>query len=184
MHIQRVVAISGSHGKTTTSGMLVWALKQVGFSFSHMVGGRFAKDVLPLGSASDKSSWLILELDESDGTIGEFCPEITTALNCDLDHVDHYESRESLENAFVGLFERTSGTILVPEGSRLQALAEQVNGEKIGLYPRHENPADFLIANREAAIATASAMGADISKVNFDEFPGMGDNRFSLTLMD
>ena len=170
---KRVVAIAGSHGKTTTSGMLVWALKQVGFPFSHMVGGRFAKDVIPLGSASDKSPWLILELDESDGTIGEFSPEITTALNCDLDHVDHYPSQESLEDAFVGLFERTSGTILVPEGSRLQALAEQGNREKIGSYPSHENPADFLTANREAAIATAMAMGADVSKVNFDEFPGM-----------
>ena len=36
-----MVAVVGSHGKTTTTGMLAWALDQAGFEFSYMVGGRF-----------------------------------------------------------------------------------------------------------------------------------------------
>ena len=52
---KKVVAVVGSHGKTTTTGMLTWALDQIGFDFSYMVGGRFRNDVLAAGKASSKS---------------------------------------------------------------------------------------------------------------------------------
>ena len=78
----KTVAIVGSHGKTTTSGLLSWALRQINFNFSYLVGGRFKNDVLPIGNFQD-SPWLVVEVDESDGTIEKFTPDITVVLNCD-----------------------------------------------------------------------------------------------------
>ena len=172
---KRVVAIAGSHGKTTTTGMLVWALREIGFSFSHMVGGRFEADQLPMGSSAsaEESPWLILELDESDGTMDEFSPEITTVLNCDWDHVDQYNDPKSLEKAFTRLFEATKSAVIVPTGSKLEKLSGRIEGGLVRAFETSPEPADFLESNRNAAITTAHAMGVDISGVDFTKFPGM-----------
>ena len=103
---RKTLAVVGSHGKTTTTGMLVWALEQVGFPCSYLVGGCFRDESLPPGKFMRKS-WVILEVDESDGTIEAFSPTTTLALNCDWDHVDRYESSDSLATTFQGLFTRT-----------------------------------------------------------------------------
>ena len=96
---RKTLAVVGSHGKTTTTGMLVWALEQVGFPCSYLVGGCFRDESLPPGKFMRKS-WVILEVDESDGTIEAFSPTTTLALNCDWDHVDRYESSDSLPPPF------------------------------------------------------------------------------------
>ena len=76
---RKVLAVVGSHGKTTTTGMLVWALDQVGFPCSYLVGGSFQDGSLLPGKFR-RNSWVILEVDESDGTIEGFSPQITLAL--------------------------------------------------------------------------------------------------------
>ena len=172
---KRVVVIAGSHGKTTTTGMLVWALREVGFSFSYMVGGRFVGDQLPMGScdSGEKSPWLILELDESDGTMAEFAPEVTTVLNCDWDHVDQYSNPVSLEKAFTHLFEATKSAVVVPRESKLEKLSGNIGCELVRAFETAPKPAEFMASNRNAVITTAKAMGVDISGVDFTKFPGM-----------
>ena len=49
---KKVIAVVGSHGKTTTTGMLVWSLKKLGFDFSYLVGGRFTQDQFKPGEWS------------------------------------------------------------------------------------------------------------------------------------
>ena len=172
---KRVVVIAGSHGKTTTTGMLVWALREVGFSFSYMVGGRFVGDQLPMGScdSGEKSPWLILELDESDGTMAEFAPEVTTVLNCDWDHVDQYSNPVSLEKAFTHLFEATKSAVVVPRESKLEKLSGNIGCELVRAFETPPEPAEFMASNRNAVITTAQVMGVDISGVDFTKFPGM-----------
>ena len=67
---KKLIAISGSHGKTTTCGMLIDLFEQSGESSSYALGGLFADGKAP-GVWND-SEWLIAELDESDGTIDLF----------------------------------------------------------------------------------------------------------------
>ncbi len=108
----RLVAVCGSHGKTTTTAMLVHALRKSGFDAGYVVGGLFGDDALP-PAAAGSGEWVVAEIDESDGTIERFCPEITVATNLDWDHPDHYRTQEDLERTFRDLFERTRGTVLV-----------------------------------------------------------------------
>ncbi len=121
---QRLIAICGSHGKTTTCGMVISALAAAGADFGYVLGGLFRDTSLPPARASLGSDWLVAEVDESDGTIGGFSPEVTVAVNLDWDHPDYYRTEADLERVFADLFRRTRSLILIPSDSpRLRRLA-------------------------------------------------------------
>jgi len=107
---RRLIAVAGSHGKTTTCAMLVTALRSSGLDVGYVLGGLFADETLPPASRGS-SDWLVVELDESDGTIALFSPEITLCVNLDLDHCDRYVALSDIENVFQALAARTSGAL-------------------------------------------------------------------------
>lgn len=107
---KKLIAISGSHGKTTTCGMLIDLFEQSGARPSYALGGLFADGKAP-GVWND-SEWMIAELDESDGTIDLFSPEITLILNADLDHHSRYASEEAYREVFKALGSRTRGSVI------------------------------------------------------------------------
>ncbi len=109
---QRLVAVCGSHGKTTTSAMLATALMRAGFPCGYVLGGLVADDAFA-PAAAGTNGWVVAEIDESDGTIGRFSPEVTLTVNLDWDHPDHYRQLADLEAVFAGLFARTRQAVLV-----------------------------------------------------------------------
>ena len=125
---RRLIAICGSHGKTTTCGMVIAALEAAGEDFGYVLGGLFRDASMPPARATAGSDWLVAEVDESDGTIGGFSPEITVAVNLDWDHPDYYRSEADLERVFAELFRRTRSLILIPAGNaRLERLCRDVS---------------------------------------------------------
>jgi UDP-N-acetylmuramate--alanine ligase len=94
---QRSIVVGGAHGKTTTSAMIAYALREVGDDPSWIVGG-----VVPQlgGNAGAGSGWLVLEGDESDRSIGLLRPEIAIVTNVELDHHAAFASRAELEAFF------------------------------------------------------------------------------------
>ena len=126
---RKLVAIVGSHGKTTTTAMLITALHRAGFASDWVLGGLFNAgtgtppprgDELPPARASG-SGWVVAEVDESDGTIGGFAPEVTVVVNLDWDHPDHYARLADLEAAFAALLARTKGAIFLSDACPLSA---------------------------------------------------------------
>jgi UDP-N-acetylmuramate--L-alanine ligase/UDP-N-acetylenolpyruvoylglucosamine reductase len=107
---RRLIAVAGSHGKTTTCAMLVTALRSSGLDIGYVMGGLFADESLPPASRGS-SDWLVAELDESDGTIGLFAPEITLCVNVDLDHCDRYAELVDIEDVFRALASRTKSAL-------------------------------------------------------------------------
>ncbi len=107
---RRLIAVAGSHGKTSTCAMLITALREGGMDVGYVLGGLFADDAIP-PAGRGSSDWLVVEVDESDGTIDAFSPEITVCVNLDLDHCDQYENLGALESAFAALASRTSGVL-------------------------------------------------------------------------
>jgi UDP-N-acetylenolpyruvoylglucosamine reductase len=123
----RFVAVAGSHGKTTTTGMLIHALRKVEHPAGYISRGLFADSSAP-ASAGD-GDWLVAEVDESDGTIEHFSPEVTVVPNLDWDHADRYRNPAEIEAAFGRLFRRTVGCVFLPAGDAiLQRLAEENPG--------------------------------------------------------
>ena len=114
---RKLVAVCGSHGKTTTTAMLVTALRRAGFPAGYVAGGLFNDTTPP--AAAGSNDWVVAEVDESDGTIDGFQPEITVLVNLDWDHPDRYGSLAELEAAFVALCARTRGAVLVSDACPL-----------------------------------------------------------------
>lgn len=110
---KRLVAVCGSHGKTTTAAMLISALRKADFPTGYVLGGLFADGIPPARAGT--TDWIVAEVDESDGTIDGFAPELTLAVNLDWDHPDYYRSPEDLEAAFAALFQRTRRVVLLSD---------------------------------------------------------------------
>ena len=110
---RKLVAICGAHGKTTTTAMLATVLRQANFPAGVLVGGLLNDGTAPARAGANE--WVVAEIDESDGTIDGFTPEITVAVNLDWDHPDHYRRPEDLEATYAALFARTRGTVLVSD---------------------------------------------------------------------
>jgi UDP-N-acetylmuramate--alanine ligase len=97
-----VVAIAGSHGKTTTTAMTAHLLRAAGLDPTSVVGGRVP---LPDGDAGPlqlgRSEWAVAEVDESDGSFLAMRPVVAVVTNADPEHLDYYGSRERMLDAFV-----------------------------------------------------------------------------------
>jgi UDP-N-acetylmuramate--alanine ligase len=131
---KKVVAVVGSHGKTTTTAMIIHLMREMGSECGYVLGGLFADSSLPPARYDEANPWVVVEVDESDGTIERFEPYITVALNLDLDHVDQYASLEDLETTMARLFARTRYGVIVPKDSRLEAIAREVNIPEIRTF--------------------------------------------------
>ncbi len=143
---KKLVAVVGSHGKTTTTAMLVTALERAGFACDWIVGGLFHDHALPPARRST-GEWVVAEVDESDGTIGGFAPEVTLAVNLDWDHPDHYGELGELETAFGSLFAATRGAVFVSDICAISAGVVARGGLQAPVFS-FGRTGDFLYAVR------------------------------------
>ncbi len=94
----KTIAVAGTHGKSTTSALITHALREVGLDPSWIIGAPFADGVPSYGLG--KSSLLVIEADESDGTFLRYAPTVAVLNNIEADHMDFYQSLGRLEQAF------------------------------------------------------------------------------------
>ncbi len=107
---KRVVAVAGTHGKTTTSSLVAAALSGGGLQPSWIIGG----DIGGKGGANwGSGEWLVLEADESDGTFLTLGAECGVVTNIEPDHLEHYGGWPQLQQAFVDFVEAIGGPVFV-----------------------------------------------------------------------
>ncbi len=94
----RSLGVAGTHGKTTTTSMLMLILAEAGLRPSFVVGG----DVTDVGTGAQwtGSEWFVVEADESDGTHLELPLHGTILTNVEVDHLDHYGTFEGIVDGF------------------------------------------------------------------------------------
>jgi UDP-N-acetylmuramate--alanine ligase len=94
----RSLAVAGTHGKTTTTSMLMLILAEAGLRPSFVIGG----DVTDMGTGAQWTGgeWFVVEADESDGTHLELPLFGTILTNVEHDHLDHYGSFDALIDGF------------------------------------------------------------------------------------
>jgi UDP-N-acetylmuramate--alanine ligase len=95
---QRLIAVSGTHGKTTTTAMITWLFDQFDIPESHSIGTRVS--FAPSGSFSDEGQCFIYEADEYDRNMLQFRPEISLITSLDYDHPDIYRTVDDYKEAF------------------------------------------------------------------------------------
>ncbi|MDD2762444.1 MAG: UDP-N-acetylmuramate dehydrogenase [Opitutaceae bacterium] len=128
---RKLVAIVGAHGKTTTTGMLITALRRAGFPCGWLLGGLFNDESIPPGRL-DPGDWVVAEIDESDGTIDRFSPEITVLVSLDWDHPDYYGQAEQLTETFRRLVARTRRAVIFDPACAMSVRAAA--GAKVGIF--------------------------------------------------
>jgi UDP-N-acetylmuramate--alanine ligase len=88
------IAVAGSHGKTTTSGMIAFVLSELGEDPTFVVGGSLPQ--LGVNARSGSGRHVVVEADESDGSLVRLRPRIAVVLNVSHDHHDRYATRDEL----------------------------------------------------------------------------------------
>jgi UDP-N-acetylmuramate--alanine ligase len=94
----KLIAVAGTHGKTTTTAMIVWLFKESGLPVSYSVGAK-----LPfggMGQYEEGGKYFVYEADEYDRNFLSFYPELSLITGLDWDHQDIYPTQESYFEAF------------------------------------------------------------------------------------
>jgi len=94
----KLIAVAGTHGKTTSTAMAIWLFKQAGQPASYLMGGKISFGELAVLDTNSK--YFIYECDEFDRNFLSFYPEISLISGLDWDHPDIYPTRESYYEAF------------------------------------------------------------------------------------
>ncbi len=160
---KRLIAVAGTHGKTTTTAMLVWALRQLGVDPAFFVGGEVPG--LGAGQAAANAGWgtgewVIAEADESDGSFLDLKPEIAVVTNIEMDHHSRWGSVAELRAAF-GEFTAGARAVVRPEDADLEI--------ELAVPGQHN------LLNARAAVLAAAAAGFEPAKVaaTLADFPGV-----------
>jgi UDP-N-acetylmuramate--alanine ligase len=141
--LRRTIAVAGTHGKTTTSSMLVHALRGAGFDPGWLIGGSIG-DGLPNASWSD-GEWLVVEADESDRSMLSLNVEIAVLTNVELDHHATFRSLAELREAFSEFLALASGGIVMWDRPELLALSGAGDGRRSPALVSYDVPAPVLV---------------------------------------
>jgi UDP-N-acetylmuramate--alanine ligase len=181
--LRRLIAVAGTHGKTTTAGMLVHGLRGIGADPAFALGGELP-GAGPGGAAANagwgEGEWIVAEADESDASFLELSPEVAVVTNIELDHHSRWASRAELEAAFARFAEPATGLALGAE-SELDPLADAsdrvIRFDRASPGPAIELPVpgEHNVLNARAALAAVELAGLDVGGAAdaLKAFPGM-----------
>ncbi|HYH75666.1 MAG TPA: Mur ligase family protein, partial [Candidatus Saccharimonadales bacterium] len=106
----QMIAIAGTHGKTTTTAMTIWLFKQLGLPISYSVGAKMSFG--DMGEYNPESTYFVYEADEFDRNFLSFEPRMAIITGIDYDHPDIYPTLESYNQAFHEFLEQSEAAIL------------------------------------------------------------------------
>jgi UDP-N-acetylmuramate--alanine ligase len=118
--LRRCLAVTGTHGKTTTAAMLVQILRACGLDPAYVVGGELRGTGANAGWGTGE--WIVVEADESDRSLLRLSPEIAVLTNAELDHHSTYASRLDLEDTLREFMSRATLGAVVWDRPALRAL--------------------------------------------------------------
>ena len=99
MRIKYSIAISGAHGKTSTTSMIAQILNHAGLDPTVIIGGLLQG--LDTNALHGSGEFIVAEADESDGSFLKYAPAIAAVTNIDLEHLDFYKDIEDIKDNFV-----------------------------------------------------------------------------------
>lgn len=105
----KLIAVAGTHGKTTTTGMMTWALKKLGAEVSYSIGTTLSWG--PSGKFDPKSQYFVYECDEFDRNFLHFSPFLSLITSVEYDHPDTYPTEAEYFAAFSQFIKASDHTI-------------------------------------------------------------------------
>jgi len=187
----KLIAICGTHGKTTTTSMAVWALKQLGIPVSYSVGTTLSFG--PSGVFDPESKYFVYECDEFDRNMLHFEPALSLITSIDHDHFDTYPTASDYAQAFVQFIEQSEYSLLWERDLRYlqtdlqadyEAYDEHMDLSHLKLPGDHVRHNAFLVEQALKRLLPDESPAKIVSTLN--EFPGadrrmerLADNLYS-----
>jgi UDP-N-acetylmuramate--alanine ligase len=119
----KLIAVAGTHGKTTTTAMIVWILNHLNIPISYVIGTEIGFG--NSGQYQSNSQFLIYEADEYDRKFLDLSPEISLITSLDYDHPDTYPTQESYYQAFRDFIDHTHQMCYVYDTNSFDLLSHQ-----------------------------------------------------------
>jgi len=180
----RLIAVAGTHGKTTTTGMIVHALRAIGADPTFFIGGELpgaGEGGGPVNAGLGEGDLVVAEADESDASFLDLRPEVAVVTNVELDHHARWGSKAELFRAFAEFAEPAAGVArgddpaldaIVPVGAQTEMFTENAPGPsplELSVPGRHNE------LNARAALAAIGLAGLDVeaAAAALADFPGM-----------
>ncbi|VXC01749.1 UDP-N-acetylmuramate--L-alanine ligase [Aeromicrobium sp. 9AM] len=169
MEGRRTVAVAGTHGKTTTTGMLTCALIAAGAEPTFAIGAEVAS--LGANARLGRSDLFVAEADESDGAFLHYSPEGAIVTNVDADHLDNYGTVEAYAAAFDEFVASVGGFLVLnadDPGARALVVPARQRGLEV-LLAGFADDADLrgrdLVVEGSSSTFAASLHGVDLGPV-------------------
>ncbi|MGN6257414.1 MAG: UDP-N-acetylmuramate--L-alanine ligase [Solirubrobacterales bacterium] len=180
---KRLIAIAGTHGKTTTTAMVSYALRAIGADPAFFVGGE-VPGLGPDGGTANagwgEGEWVVAEADESDASFLRLRPEVAVVTNVEMDHHSRWGSLAELHEAFRSFIAPARG-LVVPSDDDMSWLGQR--GEEARFDATAPGPADLHLAvpgehnlrNARAAFGAIELAGLDVAAAAeaLASFPGV-----------
>jgi UDP-N-acetylmuramate--alanine ligase len=157
---RRVTAVTGTHGKTSTTSMITTVLLETGARPAYAIGGVLA--ATGTGAADGPGPDFVAEADESDGSFLMYSPDVAVVTNIDADHLDNYGTVAAYRASFGRFLDRVrpDGVLVTSAddpGTRDLAAAARERGLRVVTFG--ESPgADYRITR-----VTSSGMETELA---------------------
>ena len=139
MRLKSCVAISGTHGKTTTTSMVATLLDAGGLDPTVVNGGII--NAYGTNARLGAGDWMVVEADESDGTFLKLPADIAIVTNVDPEHLDHFKTFDAVQDAFRNFVENVpfyGFAVMCIDHPIVQSLVGKIEDRRIITYG--ENP--------------------------------------------
>jgi UDP-N-acetylmuramate--alanine ligase len=177
-HKLKMVGVAGTHGKTTTTAMIIWLCQQIGLPVSYSVGAKISFG--DMGHYETDSDYFIYEADEFARNFLAFKPYLSAITGVSWDHHEIYPTREDYQSAFREYISQSQRTVLWQEDFDYLKLYSPVNLivldsdspviELIQLKGRY-NRLDAWLAVETVNRLSGQPIGKLVRYINF--FPGL-----------
>src|ERR1700730_15196567 len=133
MRLKYGIAVAGSHGKTTTTSMTATMLSVAGLDPTVVVGGKVGS----MGGSNarvGRSDFLVVESDESDGSVLKLSPILAVVTNVDREHLDHYADIVTIRAAFTDFVNKVpfyGAAIVCLDDENVQAILPEIRRRKV-----------------------------------------------------
>ncbi|HET6746779.1 MAG TPA: Mur ligase domain-containing protein [Candidatus Saccharimonadales bacterium] len=171
----KLIAIAGTHGKTTTTGIMVWAMQQLGIPVSYSVGATLSFG--PSGKYQPESEYFVYECDEFDKNFLHFRPYLTLITSLDYDHPDTYPTETDYLRAFAQ-FARQSEQVIMWQAddkniSEAASNSWVLRSNEVQLFslPGEHNRRNATLVSK--GLEYLGISGGDVHKI-INQFPGTG----------
>ena len=134
------VAVCGSHGKTTTATWIARLLLALGEDVAWAIGGETGDfPVAGTGNGERRTDVLVVEADESDGTLAKYHATTLVVTNCEYDHPDHFKTREDYLACFAEA--KRNARAVIDDPDALEPLAAPLGLDALALAPHNRRNA-------------------------------------------